>query len=127
MVQGGTGECERISKKLRKLFLKHDLRITTEYGKNGTDYLNIYLDLKNNTYRQWKKPNNDPMYVNKHSSHPPIVLKQIPPMIEHMITRNCSSEEEFDKIKDDYQRSLTNCGYMHILKYNPKEKNEKTQ
>ena len=33
VVQGGTSECEHISKKLRKLFLKHDLRITTEYGK----------------------------------------------------------------------------------------------
>ena len=56
--------------------------------------------------------------MNKHSCHPPNVKKQIPPKIEQMITRNCSSEEEFNKVKDEYQTSLIKSGYSYELKYN---------
>ena len=52
VVQGGPSECEKITQKLRKLFMKEKLEITTEVGKSGTDYLNLYLDLKNDCYRQ---------------------------------------------------------------------------
>ena len=122
IVRGGSSEGERISKKLFKLFEKEELKITTEYGKTGTDYLNLYLDLKNDCYRQWKKPNNNPIYVNKNSSHPPNCLKQIPIGIEKMITRNCSSEDELNKVINEYQPSIDSSGYTHILKYNPEAK-----
>ena len=96
-----------------------NLEIETECGKSGTDYLNLYLDLKNQCYRQWKKPNNDPIYVNKNSSHPPNCLKQIPKMIEQMVSRNCSSQEEFDKISHEYQTCLRKSGYSYEIKYSP--------
>ena len=65
LIRGGASEGERISKKLHKLFGSEQLKITTEFGKSGTDYLNLYLDLKNDCYRQWNKPNSEPIYVNK--------------------------------------------------------------
>ena len=89
--------------------------------------MNLYLDLKNDCYRQWKKPNNDPIYVHKDSNHPPVCKKQIPLMIEKMITRNCSSKDQFDKVKNDYQKSLSNSGYSHVLKYNPQIKRKKNE
>ena len=46
-------------------------------------------------------------------------------MIEKMITRNCSSKDQFDKVKNDYQKSLSNSGYSHELKYNPQIKRKK--
>ena len=113
VVRGNPSEIERIKKKLHKIFEKESLKITTESGQSGTDFLNLYLDLKNNSYRQWKKPNNEPIYVHKDSNHPPNVKKHIPLMIEQMLTRNCSSEDEFNKIKDEYQISLRKSGYTH--------------
>ena len=119
IVRGSDVERERTTKRLIKIFKDQKLKITTESGKTGTDYLNLYLDLKNNCYRQWKKPNNIPIYVNRQSSHPPNCLNQIPKMIEKMISRNSSSEIEFEKVKHEYQSSLTNSGYNHILSFNP--------
>ena len=71
VIRGSESEKESIVKKLHKIFNEENLKITTENGKTGTDYLNLYLDLKNNCYRQWKKPNNNPIYVHKDSSHAP--------------------------------------------------------
>ena len=36
-----------------------------------------------------------------------------------MVSRNCSSEEEFDKISHEYQTSLGKSRYSHEIKYNP--------
>ena len=125
IVRGGPVEVERVSKKLRKIFEKEGLKITLESGKDGTDYLNLYLDLKKDTFRQWRKPNSSPLYVNINSSHPPQCLKQIPTMIENMISKNSSSKEEFNRVKKDYQASLKNSGYKKKLKYNPNANKKK--
>ena len=119
IVRGGPAEVERVSKKLKKIFDKEGLKITLESGKDCTDYLNLYLDLKNDIYRQWRKPNSSPLYINTNSNHPPQCKKQIPSMIEKMISKNSSSEEEFDKVKEDYQASLNKSGYKKVLKFNP--------
>ena len=52
IVHGGPGEVERVTKKLRKLFKTEGLNITCEAGKHGTDYLDLYFDLKFDKYRQ---------------------------------------------------------------------------
>ena len=62
VICGGAAESVRIVKKLHKEFSKPDLKIKTEYGESATDFLNLYMDLKNDCYRQWKKPNNEPIY-----------------------------------------------------------------
>ena len=92
----------RVSKKLKKIFDKEGLKITLESGKDCTDYLNLYLDLKNDIYRQWRKPNSNPLYINTNSNHPPQCKKLIPSMIEKMISRNSSSKEEFDKVEETF-------------------------
>ena len=39
------------------------------------DFLNITLDLTNDIYKPYKKPNNKTLYVNSKSNHPPTVIK----------------------------------------------------
>ena len=119
IVRGGPGEVERVTKKLHKLFETEGLKITCEAGKQGTDYLDLYFDLKYDKYRQWRKPNSNPLYVHKDSNHPPQVLKEIPNMIEKMVSKNSSSKAEFDKVKREYQNSLKNSGFEKKLQYRP--------
>ena len=126
IVRGDPAEVERVSKKLKKIFEKEGLKITLESGKDGTDYLNLYLDLKTDTFRPWRKPNSNPMYVNINSSHPPQCLKQIPTMIEKMISRNSSTKEEFDMVKEDYQTCLNKSGYKKVIEFNPHTKKKTT-
>ena len=119
IVRGGPGEVERVTKKLHKLFETEGLKITCEAGKQGTDYLDLYFDLKHDKYRQWRKPNSNPLYVHKDSNHPPQVLKEIPNMIEKMVSKNSSTKAEFDKVKREYQNSLKNSGFDKKLHYKP--------
>ena len=42
------------------------------------DFLDVRFDLVNNTYQPYRKPNNEPIYINKRSNHPPNILKELP-------------------------------------------------
>ena len=42
-----------------------------------------------------------------------------------MISRNCSSKVEFEKVVNDYQPSIIKSGYAHILQYKPKYQKKK--
>ena len=115
IVRGGPGEVERVTKKLHKLFETEGLKITCKAGNQRTDFLDLYFDLKYDKYRQWRKPNSNPLYVHKDSNHPPQVLKEIPNMIEKMVSKNSSSKAEFDKVKRKYQNSLKNSEFEKKL------------
>ena len=48
-------ELDILRKKLECLFAKHGLKITTENGMQKTDYLDITLNLSNETYEPFRK------------------------------------------------------------------------
>ena len=50
---------DRIRKKLIKIFKDNGLKITIEMRLHKVDYLDVTLDLANNTYRPYKKPNDN--------------------------------------------------------------------
>ena len=47
-------------------------------------------------------------------------------MIEKMLSKNSSSKEEFDMVKEDYQASLTKSGYKKVIEFNPHTEKKKT-
>ena len=69
---------ERLKKEIIQLFKRNGLTITIETGMKIVDFLDITLDLTKESYKPYKKPNSDLLYVNKQSSHPDTVLKHIP-------------------------------------------------
>jgi len=69
----GKPEIERRKKKIIQIFKQNKLGITAESGMTTVVYLDIEFDLKNNSFRPYKKPNNEPLYVHKSSNHPPSV------------------------------------------------------
>ena len=48
---------ERLSKRLRKVFNIFDLKITIDFNFVRTEFLNSELDLYNDTYAPYRKPN----------------------------------------------------------------------
>ena len=54
------------------------LRVTVESPLVITDFLDVKLKLNDLSYIPYKKPNAKVMNVNKNSSHPKTILKQIP-------------------------------------------------
>ena len=70
------------------------------------------FDLDDNVYRE----NNKPVYINKHSNHPPSILKQLPISIEKRISETSSNKDIFNEsIKQ--QDALKENGFSETLNY----------
>ena len=81
------------------------------------NFFNVTLDLEKNSFKPYTKDNNELLYVNTQSNHPPLVTKNIPLGIEHMLNKLSSSEEVFNNAKPEYQETLHRSKYRHNLEY----------
>ena len=73
---------ERIKKKIQKIFKDKGLDIVIECNKKVINYLDATFNLNNGSYRPFRKPDDETMYINVHSDHPPSIIKQLPLSIE---------------------------------------------
>ena len=108
---------ERIIKDLHKLFKSHGLKITIASTGQVADYLDVTLDLSDGTYKPYRKPNDNPVYINAESNHPPSILKHIPKMVERRLQSISCDENMFDKAKPLYEEALRRSGFRSTLTY----------
>ena len=71
------------------------------------DFLDITLDLAENTYKPFLKPNNTLIYVKRESNHPPDILKNIPKSVNRRLSAISSDENQFKESINPYQEALT--------------------
>ena len=81
------------------------------------NFLDVTLDLNKGKYCPYRKPNDQPLYVNKDSNHPPSILKQLPKSISKRLSSISSTEHEFHRAAPMYQKALANSGYTDKLAY----------
>lgn len=62
-------QTEKIKQQMCKI-RENKLKVSIEANKKVVNFLDITLDMKNNLYKQYHKPNDNTVYVNKHSNHP---------------------------------------------------------
>ena len=108
---------ERKRKQIIKIFKKLGLSITIKMNLHVVDFLDVQFNLKTNSYKAYMKSNNEPVYINKNSNHPPQVLKELPKTIEKRISNISSSKEIFDISKLIYEKTLNERGFQHKLLY----------
>ena len=123
-------QIERVREEIIKIFKKCGLSITTKTNLKFVQFLDIELDLINNTYRPYKKPNGNPTYINVNSNYPPSIIKQIPSSINRRLSNLSSDEEVFLNNIQPYREALKKSGFQDELTYfEPKNsdkcKNEK--
>ena len=95
------------------------MSITVETNLKVADFLGIHLEIVQDIYQQYKKPNDEPFYVNKNSNHPPTVIKQIPKAISKRISDIPSSKEIHYQNINYYKDALKYSGCDNIsLPYN---------
>ena len=74
-----------------KVFQKNGLKITIQTNLKIVDFLDVTLDLENDIYKPYLKPNNQILYVNVGSNNPPNILQNIPASVNQrlsMISKN---------------------------------------
>ena len=79
--------------------------------------MDITLDLSNGKFTPFRKPNNQPQYVNSHSNHPPSIIKQIPKSINKRLSSLSSDQQSFDECKAVYENALKQSDYIFPLHY----------
>ena len=104
-------DSEKIKKNLFKIFKNNGLGITEECNLIFTDILDVTFDLKSATYYPYRKPNNELLYINKHSNHPSSIINQIQSMISNQISQNSCDKNHSDKAAPDDNIALENSGF----------------
>ena len=94
---------DKIRKQLHSLFQKEGLKITVDLCQHSVDFLDVVLDLTDKSYRPYRKPNDTPLYINAKSNHPPVILKNLPLMIESRLSNISSNKACLNEAKSDYE------------------------
>ena len=71
-------------------------------------FLSVTLNLANNTFKDFSKPNHVPLRVHKESNQPQAVTKCIAKGVGQRLSANSSSLEQFNNAKGLYQEQLAN-------------------
>jgi hypothetical protein len=98
-------------KEVIKIFKSIGFDIEININLITVDFLDVTLDLASNTFRPYKKPNDQLRYVHTSSNHPANILKQLPISINERLVKNSSNKEVFDHAKPEYEEALRNSGY----------------
>ena len=120
-------EIERKRKQIIQIFKSCGLNITVKTNLKTADFLDVRLDLVNNTYQPYRKPNSETIYINKQSNHPPNILKELPKSVNKRIADISCNQDIFDAAKSTYEQALRNSGFSEELKYKSKDGEEKTR
>ena len=120
-------EIERKRKQIIQIFKSYGLNITVNTNLKTADFLDVRLDLVNNTYQPYRKPNSETVYINKHSNHPPNILQELPKAGNRRITDISCNQGIFDAAKSTYEQALRNSGCSEELKYKNKDGEETTR
>ena len=84
------------------------------------NFLNITLDLRNNTYEPCRKPDNHPAYINKNSNHSKTNLRKLPKLISKGLSDLPSSKEIFQKVTPIYYEALKKSRFNQSFVFIPK-------
>lgn len=111
----------KVINELKQIFQNLGLRITTEVSKHFVNFLDVTLNLQTGTYQPYRKPNDEPVYVNANSNHAPPILKQIPAGINKRISQLSYNKDAFDNTKQIYDEALKSSGHNNKMTYQPTE------
>jgi len=107
-----------------KFFKELGLGVTIDGNITQTDFLDLWLDLKNNSFKAYRKPNDASVYININSNHPPNIKKELPRMICSRLSNLSSSKEMFEIESLPYEEALKNAGYKENLVYTEDKEKE---
>ena len=83
--------------------------------------MDVRFNLNDQTYEPYRKPNNDPVYINKHSNHPPNIINEVPNAISKRLTGISCNKNVFDRNLGIYNTALKNSGFDQTLTYDEQD------
>jgi hypothetical protein len=92
-------------------------KITIDIGVTSTCFLDVKLDLANDTFLPYQKPNADTKYIDKYSNHPGHIKSSLSGMIERRINTLSKDKKIFDEAKSTFECALKRGKHNATLNY----------
>ena len=93
------------------------LSITIKCNLKSVDFLDVTFDHVSEIYKPYRKPSNKSLYINKHSNHPPNILKQLQKSIEKRISETSSNIDVYNRPIKIYNDALHESNFKETLKF----------
>ena len=123
LLTNATGpQSERTRKDVTREFKKQGLNISISTNQKICNFLDVTLNLTDGTHYPYRKPNNETLYIDTNSNHPPTIIKHLPAAISRRISDISSSKELFNKAKPHYESALKQSGHDEKLIYTERKK-----
>ena len=106
-----------IQKKIIRAFKLLGFKIEISSNNKIVNFVDVTLDLSNNTYKPFKKMDQSPSYININSNHPKVIIKQVPKAVNLRIRNLSVNEEIFRKGSKMYIDALKSSGYKENFTY----------
>ena len=128
VIRNATGRmADRTRKDFTKIFKDTGLKITAETNLKVVNFLDTTLNLSIGLYQPYRKPNDQPRYVNVKSNHPPTILKNLPSAIGKRLSSISSNPTVFADAAPLYQQALVSSGYNEKIQYSGNQGTRKCQ
>ena len=108
---------DKARKDFSKILGELGLQITAQSNLKIVNYLDVTLNLTTAKYYPYRKPDNNPLYINAKSNHPPSIIKHLPASISTRISSLSCHSNEFNKASQTYNYALKTSGYHENLRY----------
>ena len=108
---------DKAGKQLIETFNKFGLKITATANLRRVNFLDVTLDLTDGTYKPYRKPNDEPLYINRLSNHPPAIVNQLPSSINKRINKLLCNKQTFDASSQLYNDALRRSNFDATLAY----------
>ena len=124
LILKGTGgrQADQARKDLHRMFNEFDLKVTAQINNHQVNFLDVTFNLNEENYHPHRKPNNDPLYIDSRSNHPPNIIKQLPKSINDRLSALSSNEKPFKASAPLYDNALSCINYNIKLEYSDKQK-----
>ena len=83
----------------------------------AVNFLDVNLNLTTGKYQPYNKRDNNPLYINILSNHPPNIIKNLPDNISKRFNNLSEDETTFNKSKDLYNNELAESGIEHKISF----------
>ena len=110
-IEGNGRDMDLLRKKITKLYKDNGLQIIVEPHNKRISYLDVVMDLNENIFEPYIKPNTNIRYINTGSNHPQSIIRELPKMIAKRLSSISSNKNIFDNYKLRYEEALKKSGY----------------
>ena len=107
----------RMQKKIIRAFKFLVFKIEVSSNNKIINFLDVTLNLSNNTYKPFLKTDLYPSYININSNHPKTIIKQVPKAIKLRIRNLSANEKIFQESSKIYMDALKNSGFREEFTY----------